>query len=167
MGKYFWDCDKKGVCIINALCPPSSLCGRAAADENFAKHELNGRLSRCASLVWSLRIRIVKTLGSFVPGLATLETWGYVAYSCPAPLARAVLGKWHSLNYRPRSRASSSSSAFRDDAVTSGHKTTPAIEARPSVAQMDDDLEIPEEFLDGLTFEIMALPVRLPSGNVS
>lgn len=131
---------------------------------------MNGRLSRCVSVVWSLRIRIIRTLGSSVPAVAALDTWGYVAYSCPAPLARAVLYKWHNLNYPPGSRASSSSSfaANDDDAVTSRHKRDVGLEARPTVTQTEEDsFEIPEEFLDGLTFEIMALPVRLPSGNVS
>jgi len=102
-------------------------------------------------LVWSVRLRILKTHNSSVPALARLETWGYVSHSCKPELARKVLFKWYDMN-KPE--------IVRD--------STNASVTEPSVAQetVSDSLDIPEEFLDQLTFEVMALPVRLPSGNV-
>lgn len=127
--------------------------------QNLERHELNTRLSKLASLVWSLRIRITKTAGSSIPAIAALDTWGYVAYSCPAPLAREVLLKWHSLNRHSRTAVGE---------VDEGHKRpSPSSSLSQAVAGKEENLfQIPDEFLDGLTCEIMALPVRLPSGNV-
>lgn len=151
VGKYSWDCDKKGVCIVSALHSPA--CRSVAAPEDFTRQDVNARVTSMLSPVWSLRLRIFKTSGSSVPALGALVVWGYVAYSCPAPLARNVLCKWHEMN-RPKT-------------LPNGPNVIGAQSVQASDgARGADDFEIPEEFLDGLTCEIMALPVRLPSGNV-
>lgn len=174
VGKYFWDCDKKGVFIITA--PHSSACKSSCSTEDYMKQEMNGRLTQSLSAVWSLRVRIVKTSGSSIPALGALAIWGYVAYSCPAPLARSVLSKWHNLN-QPTTSSSSSTFLSTSSDVIDVQKSGESLGSATSVvnstgsthsgrALIEDDFEIPEEFLDGLTCDIMALPVRLPSGNV-
>lgn len=102
-------------------------------------------------LVWSLRLRILKTHNSSVPALARLEAWGYVSHSSKPELARKVLFKWYDMN-KPKVNHESRNEIVTDQSIA--QETVP------------DSDEIPEEFLDQLTFEVMALPVRLPSGNV-
>lgn len=167
LGKYYWDSDHhqstKGVCIVSSSvrASSSSFLGVSHPADDFVQHELNGRQSAIASAVWSLRLRIIKTAGSSIPSIAGLDTWGYVAYSCPAPLARDVLAKWHNRmsnnNHLPRAVTE----AQHKRPTSSSTVTT---ESAPGTAK--HCVEIPEEFLDGLTYEIMAMPVRLPSGNV-
>ncbi|XP_046442112.1 RING finger protein 37-like isoform X2 [Daphnia pulex] len=128
VGKYYWDCDKKGVYIVSAL--HSASC-RSLPAENFARQDINGRMNKSLSSVWSLRIRIVKTSGSSIPALGSLSVWG------PDVI----------------------------DARKSGTNTNTEA-SQIAGAAAEDDFEIPEEFLDGLTCEIMSMPVRLPSGNV-
>ena len=119
-------------------------------------------MNKILSSVWSLRIRIVKTSGSSIPALGGLSVWGYVDYSCSTPLARSVLSKWYNKN-QPKP-VSSRNRPDAIDAHKSGSTNTEA--SQISLAVSEDDFEIPEEFLDGLTCEIMSMPVRLPSGNV-
>ena len=187
IGKFYWECTMKGICLVSAPHSPSA-CGStvslASDGRSFVRHELNSRQSKNLSLVKSLRVRIIKTSGSSVPALASVDAWGYLAYSCPAPLARTILSKWRSIIKQLQDQqqpvyASTAAGATTAAAVDGAHlhrgeqntgnkeATSPhqhAAERRPSLPA--DDFQIPEEFLDGLTFEIMALPVRLPSGNV-
>ena len=158
VGKYYWDCDKKGVYIVSAL--HSASC-RSLPAENFARQDINGRMNKTLSSVWSLRIRIVKTSGSSIPALGGLSVWGYVDYSCPAPLARSVLSKWYKYN-QPKTVSCNRPEVIDDR--KSGCSNAEA--SQITLAASEDDFEIPEEFLDGLTCDIMSMPVRLPSGNV-
>lgn len=158
VGKYYVDCDKKGIFIASAL--HSSSCKSIPA-ENFARLDINGRMSKALSSIWSLRMKIIKTSASSIPALGGLAVWGYVDYSCPTPLARTILCKWHKLN---QSRTIPSSTTHN---VTDARKISSSAESiHVATAALEDDFEIPEEFLDGLTCDIMAMPVRLPSGNV-
>ena len=101
--------------------------------------------------VRTLRLRILKTSGTSVPALKSVQVFGYVAYNCDPDSARSVLQKWFDMiKDRPAPKVREETvEAPKDEPVTS-----------------EDNLEVPEEFLDSLTCEIMALPVRLPSGNV-
>lgn len=181
IGKFYWECSMKGICLVSALHSPSA-CGStvslASDGRSFVRHELNSRQSKNLSLVKSLRVRIIKTSASSVPALASVDAWGYLAYSCPAPLARTILSKWRRIIKQLQQPVYASNAAGATAAAVDGahlHRgehtgnkeaTSPHqhAEGRPSLPA--DDFQIPEEFLDGLTFEIMALPVRLPSGNV-
>lgn len=158
VGKYYWDCDKRGVFVASA--PHSSSC-RSTPAVDFMRQDLSSRMTNSLSAVWSLRLRILKTSGSSIPALGGLAVWGYVAYCCPAPLARSVLFKWHNMN-QPQTCPTSPIPNVID--VRKSGPSTGAIQLARAVAE--DDFEIPEEFLDGLTCDIMAMPVRLPSGNV-
>ena len=147
VGKYFWDCDKKGVHLISDR---HSVC-KLSENQDYIAQNLSKDKSKLLGHVWSLRIRIIKTQNSSVPALARLEAWGYVSPSSEPELARKVLYKWYDMN-KPQVVHES-----RNENVTN---PSAAQETAPELPEM------PEEFLDQLTFEVMALPVRLPSGNV-
>ena len=160
VGKYYWDSDKKGILIVTT--PHTSACrSTQSSAEDFKRQDINGRVTNSLCAVWSLRIKIVKTSGTSIPAIGGLAVWGYVAYCCPAPVARAVLFKWHNMNQSKMCSTSPSSLNVID--VRKSDPSTGAIQRPRAVAE--DAFEIPEEFLDGLTCEIMAMPVRLPSGN--
>ena len=148
---------KKGILSHHA----SSCRSTQSSAKNFKRQDINGRVTNSVCAVWSLRIKIVKTSGTSIPAIGGLAVWGYVAYWCLAPVARTVLFKWHNKN-QPKMCSTSPSLNVID--VRKSGPSTGAIQRPRAVAE--DDFEIPEEFLDGLTCEIMAMPVRLPSGNV-
>lgn len=158
VGKYYLDCDKKGIFFASALHSPSC---KSTPIENFARQEISGRMSKALSSVWSLRIRIIKTSASSVPAIGGLAVWGYVDHSCPAPLARIVLHKWYNLNQSTTIQSYNTLTVIDEREISPNTETVQIASTAP-----EDDFEIPEEFLDGLTCDIMAMPVRLPSGNV-
>ena len=180
IGKYFiLDSNMRGICLVSSMHTPMA-CGSTVSStstDSLVRQELNSRQSKNLNLVKSLRVRIIKTSGSSVPALASVQAWGYLAYSCPAPLARSILSKWRTSNIiQQRPVCDSAAAAAAVDAAAhlhrvgkeeEGNKEAHENAAAPSYSSLaDDDFQIPQEFLDALTFEIMALPVRLPSGNV-
>ena len=127
--------------------------------------EINGRMVSAMSHVWSLRLRIIKTAGSSIPAVGGLNVWGYISYSSAAPIARSVLTKWHSINWSNQSFSVATPPSDPNDELAAAPNSIPTCPS-PTPTGGNDDFELPEEFLDGLTCEIMALPVRLPSANV-
>jgi len=150
LGKYYWDCDKKGVHLIG---DQHSVC-KLAENEDYVSQRLNKERSQTLNLVHSLRLSILKTHLSSIPALAGLEAWGYVSHTSDPETARRVLYKWHRLK-NPQ---------WITDNIR--EKVVEIINSEEPDRKHKDSPNIPEEFLDNITYEIMAMPVRLPSGNV-
>lgn len=91
-----------------------------------------------------VRIRILRTEKS-VPCLGKVEIWGKVSRFCSEVTVRTV----HQLMNG------------KTNNCTEKHETT----RTSSDAHSSDTFEVPDEFKDALTFEIMALPMTLPSGS--
>lgn len=91
-----------------------------------------------------IKIRILRTERS-VPCLGKVEIWGKVSKMCSAITAKTVT----QLAYR-------SQSSTKKDRSESKEATSDTQEL---------DFEIPEEFKDALTYEVMSLPMTLPSGS--
>lgn len=95
---------------------------------------------RSFSTVSFVRLNIVKVERS-VPCLGRLEIWGTFSKVCPDDTIKTVN---HLMG------------------LTSLRNTTSSCQP---IITSTDDFEIPDDFKDALTFEIMTLPVTLPSGS--
>lgn len=92
-----------------------------------------------------LMIRIWKTKDSCVPVIKKMEIWGKVSDKCA--LSENVNKLWKSRNISHDIPNESSDSLSLDS------------------KRCTNDIEIPEEFLDAITHQIMAVPMILPSGK--
>lgn len=91
-----------------------------------------------------IRVKILRTDRS-VPCIKKIEIWGRVSKLCSKTTANTV----NSL-MQPRSHAT---------------KTTTESSSTSQASNNDAIDEIPEDFKDALTFEIMTIPMTLPSGS--
>ncbi|XP_044726797.1 RING finger protein 37 [Chrysoperla carnea] len=92
-----------------------------------------------------LKIRILRTKD--IPCIGSLEIWGHIAKYCSSELKNQVLRLCNSVK--------------KSVEVT---EQSPKEPSKPS-KRIDSGFQVPNEFLDQLTFEIMAQPMTLPSGN--
>lgn len=100
--------------------------------------------------VYTLRIKIFKA--HFVSAIKKLEIWAEPSYTCDWKTKKHVRRLWWQISHQ---RSELEVSCFKDEPVHT-------IESFPNL----DDAEIPEEFYDQITHEVMNLPVILPSGKV-
>lgn len=105
------------------------------------------RNARTIRTVRSVRICIRQT-NRCVPVMKRIQIWGRIAPSETEKTAHKVLALWQHLN-RP---AKPSNGEKSDD-------------EQPSESVVEIDHRIPEQFLDAITYEIMSLPMVLPSGK--
>ncbi|EFN83981.1 RING finger protein 37 [Harpegnathos saltator] len=103
-----------------------------------------------------LRITICKTDNS-VPALGRIEVWGTVSPRC----GKDVVASVHTLWFKYETILASSITEYKSntnsanvDNVTNNRQENQAT------------LEVPESFLDPITWEIMTQPITLPSGKV-
>lgn len=89
-----------------------------------------------------IRIRILRTNGT-VPCLGAVEIWGYVSRSCSQETAQTIR---RLLNKK-------SQTSHSNDIVNDLNKID------------CEKFEIPDDFKDSLTYELMAIPMTLPSGH--
>lgn len=107
------------------------------------------RCFRTARMIRTMRcIRIcIRQTNRCVPVMKRIEIWGRIAPSETEKMAQKVLALWQEFN-RP---AEPSIKEKSDEA--------------PSECVVDIDHRIPEHYLDAITYEIMSLPMVLPSGK--
>lgn len=95
----------------------------------------------------SLQIKIIKTKSS-VPALARVEVWGRPSTSCDEAVKRNIFELWAHALPKKDTVCCEPESQLQND------------------RDSDVDFEIPEEFLDSVTFTVMAVPFILPCGKV-
>lgn len=101
----------------------------------FLRNNFRYIFTKCSKIV----IRILRT-NRTVPCLAGVEVWGTISRTCSLDTANTV-------NYLV-------------------NKTNVIqVENKLEEANVNQDFNIPEEFLDSITFELMSLPMTLPSGH--
>ncbi|XP_022910105.2 RING finger protein 37 [Onthophagus taurus] len=89
----------------------------------------------------SIRIRILKTPNMKTPCLGRVEIWGLISKTCSQVTIDTVhklLNKTNTINGNPLKSAPSCSTK---------------------------EFKVPDEFLDEITYEVMSLPMTLPSGH--
>ncbi|XP_058792534.1 RING finger protein 37 [Phymastichus coffea] len=100
-----------------------------------------------------LRLRIIKTDNS-VPALSKIEIWGTVSPKCGKDVASNVMALWMNRhNSLSASQISVHSTDYKNQESNRGK-------------EHNNLLNVPEDFLDPITFEIMTQPIVLPSGKI-
>nr|XP_056711694.1 RING finger protein 37 [Euleptes europaea] len=108
-----------------------------------------------------LKICITHVAGGGLPCIKRVEVWGQPAKSCPHEVVDDILrvaSASPALGFG--GQASSLPSPMESDTVPFGH---PAGREQRLMEAVQD---IPEEFLDPITLEVMTFPMLLPSGKV-
>lgn len=107
-------------------------------------------------LVCRLKIKVVRVRGSTSVGLGFCQVWGQpMSTCCNLALQRELILKSTSLRQPLISRASSATAT----------STAPSA-LQSCLGAVAPELEIPVDFQDALTCELMTQPVLLPSGQV-
>ncbi|XP_069674270.1 RING finger protein 37 [Periplaneta americana] len=94
----------------------------------------------------SIQIRIIKT-NSSVPALAKVEVWGQPSRSCDKVLRNNIVKMW-------------------EERTLQEPETNAQAKNKEDTRVIDLKFDIPEEFLDSITYTIMALPFILPCGKI-
>lgn len=108
-----------------------------------------------------LRICITHVAGGGLPCIKKVEVWGQPAKSCPHEVVDDVL-RVASESLAPGfgGQASSLPSPMESDVVPFGNPDSQEQKLMEAVQN------VPEEFLDPITLEVMTFPMLLPSGKV-
>ena len=183
MGRLWQKNDKCAdvVCFYNPYFRPRSPYSVLSAmpskfyNQESVNVEMRAQHIKNLASVSHLVVRITKTLSGGVPALRWVEVWGQPSASCPKQDVDRVLGAYNNIMGRPKRRRPPSVVEI----VDSQTQVSPPPPPVPSHSPLDTSVsphggvvspnppppEIPEDFLDPLTVEVMALPMLLPSGQ--
>lgn len=118
--------------------------------------------SRSLSRVSSIKIKIFRTQGASIPALGKLEVWGVPKKLDKADL-RSSTNQGQNLTQpcHPLKCTTVNSSLRGNDNCT---------KSKPSIAKDNPTwpvtLQIPNDFIDPITCDLMCQPITLPSGNI-
>ena len=145
----------------------------------MSKSRANGSEALCAlkhhvagaSLhnVTCLQVKVTRTLFSSVPGIAWIEVWGQPSLRCSEQLSNKMFTSvQHRGSITTENVDVTMRQSFEFSEILSGKSSEITFfnDDTPSKGtESNEEVTIPEEFLDQITFEIMSLPVLLPSGH--
>ncbi|XP_066581712.1 RING finger protein 37-like [Prorops nasuta] len=120
---------------------------------SFLKRYIKLSLEPITMQLHNLRICICKTENS-VPALGKIEIWGTVSARC----GKDVVASIHTLLLQKPSSLQDRVSDIENDNIFSRSVIKENVERK--------HLEVPECFLDAITWEIMTQPIILPSGKL-
>lgn len=121
---------------------------------NFLKRYIRTSMRHLTMYAHALRITVCKTENS-VPALGKIEVWGTASPRCGKDVVASVYALW------------TKREATVALLVTEGKTgTTSASTAGNRQEDEEAKLEVPESFLDPITWELMTQPITLPSGKV-
>ncbi|KAL6262830.1 hypothetical protein P5V15_005620 [Pogonomyrmex californicus] len=125
---------------------------RISVPENFLRRYIKISMGYLTKSAHVLRITICKTENS-VPALGKVEVWGTVSPRCGKDVTASVHALW------AKHEAALASPVIE-------HKIDTTVNVRDNKQKDDIALEVPESFLDPITWELMTQPVILPSGKI-
>ncbi|XP_076395315.1 RING finger protein 37 isoform X2 [Megachile rotundata] len=120
---------------------------------NFLKRYIKPSLQYLTTYISNLRICICKTENS-VPALGKIEVWGTVSPRCGKDTMASICTLWS----KPQLSVSES--------VKAPQNNDSPITTTNNKEQLELSLQVPECFLDAITWEIMTQPILLPSGKI-
>lgn len=125
-----------------------------SSPSNFLQSRLKSSNLRLVNFVNKLRISIVKTANS-VPALGKVEIWGHVSPQCGKDVIATVCSLWSQRN-----------NVCATVSIDKKEQSPPSQSDNIVYKKIPETLEVPENFLDPITCEIMTQPIVLPSGKV-
>ncbi|XP_070154938.1 RING finger protein 37 [Polyergus mexicanus] len=120
---------------------------------NFLKRYIKVSMQHLTMYTHILRLTICKTEKS-VPALGKIEVWGTVSPCCGKDVVASVYTLW------------TKQQATLVLPITECKTGTNSINITGNRQEDNAKLEIPESFLDPITWELMTQPITLPSGKV-
>ena len=125
---------------------------------NCANFELRHHRRQQLNNVSHIAIRITQTFGSCIAAIKKVQVWGQPSASCPKHLLQII----KTIIQKPDRTCHYNTEELTDMSVPT--MQTSDQPDRSSGSAMND-ADIPDEFLDPLTLELMSLPMLLPSGH--
>lgn len=108
-----------------------------------------------------LKITILRTESSTIPALGSVEIWGNVSKGADQQLFKTITKKWREIRCFSQSSKTPDASKYNSESRSNTCSTN-----RNTKLNSDVDFEVPEEFLDPITCELLTLPMTLPCGKV-
>ncbi|KAK9502131.1 hypothetical protein O3M35_012722 [Rhynocoris fuscipes] len=125
--------------------------------EQKANNCVTFRLSKYMCNVNEISVKILRTQGSTLAALGKLEVWGKPSKLVDREIVKNVINIWTKLNTKP---------VVNLDKL----KPTTSVIKKPIFRYCREvkipDVDVPEEFLDPITCEILIIPMTLPSGKI-
>lgn len=115
--------------------------------KSFARSTFfRSRIHECVEVI---QVKIFRS--HFVPAIKRIEVWGEPHRSCGADTKKRISRLWYQVR-----RSADSHQVPESIAKNVEHEKQPLL----------NDFEIPDEFFDEITHELMTLPMILPSGKI-
>lgn len=150
--------DGERICFHNPKVCDINSSDTANTVSNQCRVEIRNFRSEIIAASSHLTLRIVRTVRGSTAAVSNIEIWGLPALSVPSAIKDDIISKYISFINQ---------SSVVKNTDTPAHKVsdtaTPLIDA--SSVSEKIELEIPEDFIDPLTCEVMAIPMLLPSGK--
>ena len=139
--------------------PPYSVLTRMS-ERHFdgTKHveaELRSRNVTNLTRVSHLTIRVNRVVPGSVAAVKWVEIWGQPATSTPTEVISRILNIHNELINQDYTERKSETSSFKEKTVVQDSQV-PVID--------ETKVNIPSDFLDAITYEVMMIPILLPSG---
>ena len=115
-----------------------------------------------------LQVKITRWAGPKPVTIKWLEVWGILSTTCTKNEKTSFLEKLHASIEVPRNPSLPPRLFEARNIAATGHANKLSSKSSPNVAGTSSlavESDIPMKFLDELTFEMMALPMLLPSGH--
>lgn len=103
---------------------------------------------------------LIKITYASLPVVKHLEVWGTISSRNPPTLSNAVKKMISTL-----ARVSKENQLIKHEGNFSNSKTSSSVSEKPLEVNTNHEKQIPEEFLDPITYDIMTYPLLLPSGK--
>ncbi|XP_076164539.1 RING finger protein 37 isoform X2 [Ptiloglossa arizonensis] len=130
---------------------------------NFLKQHIKPSLRYLTTCLSNLRVCICKTENS-VPALGKIEVWGTVSPRCGKDTVATICTLWCKQQSVTSEAVDKQSSVSKF--IEKPKQTDQLLTVASNREIFESCLQVPEPFLDAITWEIMTQPILLPSGKI-
>ncbi|XP_063598530.1 RING finger protein 37-like [Penaeus indicus] len=140
---------------------PMPGCGIRNQVQGEYKGSLKHANRQALKVVKSMIIRIMCTVAKGPPVIQSLEVWGQPSITTSKSQKKVLLEKWKCRTQEDKTAPPLPRLYNSEPEATYSDST----KANASTSAAQDSLDIPEDFLDPLTCEVMSVPLLMPSGH--
>ncbi|XP_060063591.1 RING finger protein 37-like [Ylistrum balloti] len=119
--------------------------------QNLRHHKLSS-----LSFVSHISVRVSKTSNGSAVGIQRLEIWGQPSRSCPIDISNRVQAIY---------RSSLHTNVEDNDCVETSRRNNPKADNVSVDVYHEKGIEVPKDFIDKITCDIMIVPMLLPCGE--